>query len=398
MPGPLSHVRVLDLSRIMAGPWATQILADLGADVIKIERTGVGDDTRQWGPPWLTGNDRQPTQESGYFLSVNRGKRSIEVDLSSAEGQEVIREIARSSDIVVENFKTGTLGKFGLGYEHLKLVNPSIIYASITGFGKTGPRKDEAAYDFMIQAMGGLMSITGAPDGVPGGGPQKVGVPIIDLMTGMYTAVAVLAALANREVTGEGEYIDMAMLDVSAAMLANQAMNHLVSGRVPQRQGNKHPNIQPQDVFATADGHIVIAVGNDDQFRRFAVALEMSEWADDERFFTNEARIQHLDLLHPMITERLSAKSLSHWLAALGEAKVPSGPINTVPMVFAEEQIKHRKILRQLKNPMADDVPQVVSPMVFENAPLEFDRAPPLLGEHTEEILTELGLNKKGGQ
>ncbi|MCW1840287.1 CaiB/BaiF CoA transferase family protein [Prosthecomicrobium hirschii] len=392
MAGPLSHIRVLDLSRIMAGPWSGQILADLGADVIKVERLGEGDDTRRWGPPYLAAADGSRTQESGYYLSVNRGKRSVEVDIATPEGRDVVVALARTADIVLENFKVGTLARYGLGYDDLKAVNPRLIYCSITGFGTTGPRKSEVAYDFMIQAMGGLMSVTGERDDLPGGGPQKVGVPIVDIMTGMYATVAVLAALARRAETGEGDFVDIAMLDVSVAMLANQAMNYLVSGTAPIRRGNRHPNIQPQDVFAVADGHLVLAVGNDEQFRRFAEVLGCPEWAGDARFATNAARVTHLDILHPLIGERFLTQPLAHWLAALGAAQVPCGPINTVPMVFEEAQIKHREMLRDLPHPLAGTVKQVVSPMRFANAPLAFDRAPPLLGEHTAEILAELGL------
>lgn len=392
MAGPLSHIRVLDLSRIMAGPWSGQILADLGADVIKVERLGEGDDTRRWGPPYLAAADGSRTQESGYYLSVNRGKRSVEVDIATPEGRDVVVALARTADIVLENFKVGTLARYGLGYDDLKAVNPRLIYCSITGFGTTGPRKSEVAYDFMIQAMGGLMSVTGERDDLPGGGPQKVGVPIVDIMTGMYATVAVLAALARRAETGEGDFVDIAMLDVSVAMLANQAMNYLVSGKAPIRRGNRHPNIQPQDVFAVADGHLVLAVGNDEQFRRFAEVLGCPEWSGDARFATNAARVTHLDILHPLIGERFLTQPLAHWLAALGAAQVPCGPINTVPMVFEEAQIQHREMLRELPHPLAGTVKQVVSPMRFANAPLAFDRAPPLLGEHTAEILAELGL------
>ncbi|MGX1309255.1 crotonobetainyl-CoA:carnitine CoA-transferase CaiB-like acyl-CoA transferase [Amorphus suaedae] len=390
MAGPLSHVRVLDLSRIMAGPWSGQILADLGADVIKVERAGVGDDTRGWGPPYLKGEDGADTAESGYYLSVNRGKRSIELDLASPEGQAVVRDIAARSDIVLENFKAGTLARYGLAFEDLKAVNPGIIYCSITGFGSTGPRRDQAAYDFMIQAMGGLMSVTGERDDAPGGGPQKVGVPIVDIMTGMYATIAVLAALARRNETGEGEQIDIAMLDVSVGFLANQAMNYLVSGTTPTRKGNKHPNIQPQDVFPVKDGHIVLAVGNDDQFRRFCEAIGRTDWADDPRFATNKDRVRNLDTLHPMIGERLAEEPLDHWIEAFGSRGVPCGPINTIPRVLDDPQVKHREMLRMLPHPLAGEVPQIVSPMKFANAALAFDRPPPLLGEHTKAILAEL--------
>lgn len=398
MAGPLSHIRVLDMSRIMAGPWSGQILADLGADVIKVERTGQGDDTRRWGPPYLTASDGSITRESGYYLSVNRGKRSVEVDIATPEGQETIRALAKGCDILLENFKTGTLGRYGLGFEELKTVNPKLIYCSITGFGLSGPRSQDVAYDFMIQAMGGLMSVTGEQDDLPGGGPQKVGVPIVDIMTGMYATIAILAALANREKTGEGDHVDIAMLDVSVAMLANQAMNYLVGGTAPTRKGNRHPNIQPQDVFPVADGHMVVAVGNDEQFERFAAALDRPEWAADARFTTNSARVTNLDVLHPLICERLKTRQLKAWIEILGAAKVPCGPINTVPMVFADEQVKHREMVQALSHPLSGTVEQVVSPMRFANAPLRFDRSAPLLGEHTRQILDELGINAEEGK
>ncbi|MEQ8814663.1 MAG: CaiB/BaiF CoA-transferase family protein [Thalassobaculum sp.] len=396
MAGPLSHIRVLDLSRIMAGPWAGQILADLGADVIKVERKGVGDDTRKWGPPFLKDKDGNDTSEPGYYLSVNRGKRSVELDLASPADQAVVKALAARSDILLENFKVGTLARYGLGRDDLKAVNPRLIYCSITGFGETGPKRDQVAYDFMIQAMGGLMSVTGERDDAPGGGPQKVGVPIVDILTGMYATIASLAALARRAETGEGEHIDVAMLDVSVAALSNQAMNYLVSGATPTRKGNKHPNIQPQDVFAVADGHIALAVGNDEQFRRFAEAIGRPELADDPRYATNVERVRNLDVLHPLIVERLATESLDHWIAAFGEKAVPCGPINTVPRVFEDPQVRHRGMLRELPHPLAGKVPQVVSPMRFGNAPLAFETPPPLLGEHTAEVLAELGLDRTG--
>jgi crotonobetainyl-CoA:carnitine CoA-transferase CaiB-like acyl-CoA transferase len=390
MSGPLSHIRVLDLSRIMAGPWAGQVLADFGADVIKVERKGAGDDTRAWGPPNLTDAAGNPTAESAYYLSVNRGKRSIELDLGDPKDQAVVRALAARSDIVLENFKVGTLARYGLGYDDLRAVNPGIIYCSITGFGLDGPRKSQVAYDFMIQAMGGLMSVTGEADAAPGGGPQKVGVPIVDIMTGMYATTAVLAALARRAETGEGELIDIGMLDVSVAMLANQAMNHLVSGATPVRRGNKHPNIQPQDVFATADGHLVLAVGNDEQFRRFAAVLGRPDLGDDPRYATNIERVRNLESLHPLIVEVLASRPLDHWIEALGEADVPCGPINTIPRVFDDPQVRHRRMRRDLPHPLAGTLPQVVSPVRFTNAPLSFDRAPPTLGQHSAEIRAEL--------
>lgn len=396
MPGPLSHIRVLDLSRIMAGPWSAQILADLGADVVKVERKGVGDDTRGWGPPFLKDADGADTSESGYYLSVNRGKRSVELDLTKPEDQQAVRALAARSDILLENFKVGTLSRYGLGFGDLCAINPRLIYCSITGFGMDGPKRQQVAYDFMIQAMGGLMSVTGERDDMPGGGPQKVGVPIVDIMTGMYSTIAVLAALARRDETGKGEHVDIAMLDVAVSMLANQAMNFLVSGKAPIRRGNKHPNIQPQDVFRVRDGHIVLAVGNDEQFRRFSEAIGRPELADDPRYATNVERVRNLDTLHPLIGAILAEGDLAHWLEAFRAQSVPSGPINTIPMVFEDEQVRHRQMLRHLDHPLASEVPQVVSPMRFRNAPLAFDRAPPLLGEHTEEILRELGLDDGG--
>lgn len=394
MAGPLSHIRVLDLSRIMAGPWCGQVLADLGADVIKIERAGVGDDTRRWGPPYLKDKNGAATKESGYYLSVNRGKRSVELDLASAEGQEIARAIAAESDILLENFKSGDLARYGLGYDDLKKINPRLIYCSITGFGSDGPKAKDVAYDFMIQAMGGLMSVTGEADGVPGGGPQKVGVPIIDIVTGMYATVGVLAALARRSETGVGDFIDLAMLDVSTAMLANQAMNYLVSDVVPVRRGNKHPNIQPQDVFAVKDGHIVLAVGNDEQFVRFAATIGRPELATDERFRLNESRVRNLPELMTIVGERLMQDTVDAWLGAFRAANVPCGPINTIDRVFTEPQTVHRQMLRHLPHPLAGTVPQVVSPLRFQNSPLSFDAAPPLLGAHTQEVLAELGIGK----
>jgi crotonobetainyl-CoA:carnitine CoA-transferase CaiB-like acyl-CoA transferase len=392
MPGPLSHVKVLDLSRILAGPWAGQVLADLGADVIKVERPGAGDDTRCWGPPFLKDRDGAETKEAGYYLSVNRGKRSITISIDKPEGQRIVRELAKRADIVLENYKAGTLPRFGLGYEDLKAVNPKLIYCSVTGFGQTGPRRDQAAYDFMIQAMGGMMSVTGERDDRPGGGPQKVGIPIVDLMTGMYAAVAVLAALARREVSGAGEYVDIGMLDVQVATLANQAMNFLVSGRVPRRTGNAHPNIQPQDVFACRDGQIALAVGNDGQFAKLCEVLGKPELARDERFAKNAARVRNLAVLQPLIAGLLKENDRSHWVALLDAAGVPAGPINAIPEVFEDPQVKHRRMLVDVPHPLSGIVPLVASPMRFTAAPLAHDRAPPLLGAHTAEILRDLGI------
>lgn len=396
MAAALSHLRVLDLSRIMAGPWAGQLLADLGADVIKVERPQGGDDTRSWGPPFLKDQAGRDTGEAGYYLAVNRGKRSVAVDLATSAGQEVVRALAARSDIVLENFKAGTLGRFGLGYEDVKAINPRVIYCSITGFGQSGPRSGQAAYDFMIQAMGGLMSVTGEPDGRAGGGPQKVGVPIVDIMTGMYAAIAVLAALARRETTGQGDYIDIAMLDVQVSFLANQAMNYLVSGQAPRRSGNAHPNIQPQDVFACRDGHIVLVVGNDAQFAKFCAVLGRADLVADQRFASNAQRVRNREALAAIVTSVFAGADKEQWIARLDAAGVPCGPINTLPDVFADPQVQHRRMLVDVPHPLAGQVRLVASPMRFSQAPLSYERAPPLLGQHTAEILRELGLEGRG--
>lgn len=391
--GPLSHLRVLDLGRIMAAPWATQVLADLGADVVKIERPGAGDDTRSWGPPFLPAQDGTPTPDAGYFLSVNRGKRSVTVDVSRPEGQDIVRRLAAESDILIENYKVGALARYGLDAATLRAANPRLIYCSITGYGQDGPRAAEAAYDFAIQAMGGLMSITGPRDGEPGGGPQKVGVPIIDLMTGMYAVAGILAAIARRDQTGQGDTIDLAMLDVQAAVLANQAMNWALTGNTPKRGGNRHPNIQPQDVFPCVDGQLVLAVGNDGQFAKLCDALGMPAWATDPRFATNAARVRNNAALTPLLAERFAMQPRDAITATLAAAGVPCAPINTIPQVFDEPQIRHRQMLQDLPHPRAGTVKQVVSPLRFQDAPLRFDRAPPTLGQHTEAVLAALGLD-----
>ena len=393
MAGPLSHIKVLDLSRILAGPWSGQVLADLGADVIKVERPKVGDDTRSWGPPFLKDAAGAETRESGYYMSANRGKRSVTVDLNTPEGQEIVRALAKQSDILLENYKVGTLAKFGLDYASLKEINPGLIYCSVTGFGQDGPKAENAAYDFMIQAMGGLMSVTGERDDLPGGGPQKVGVPIVDLMTGMYTSVAVLAALARRAETGLGDYIDIGMLDVMVGTVANQGMNYLVSGNTPKRAGNKHPNIQPQDVFACADGFIVLVVGKDAQFAKFCEVAGQPDWPRDTRFASNGARVRNQTTLLPMVAELFLQKPMAEWARLLDDAGVPCSPINTIPQVFEDEQVKHREMLMQLPHPTAGSVPSIRSPMRFTQAPLAFDRAPPLLGQHTQEVLAGLGFD-----
>lgn len=387
MSGPLAHIRVLDLGRIMAAPWATQILADLGAEVIKIERPGVGDDTRGWGPPFLADREGKPTREAGYFLSVNRGKRSVTLDITRPEGQAIARQLAERSDIVVENFKVGALARYGLDAASLRVLKPSLIYCSVTGFGQDGPRAEQAAYDFMIQAMCGLMSLTGERDGPP----QKVGVPIVDLMTGMYAAVAVLAALARRAETGQGETIDLAMLDVGAGVLANQAMNWLVGGRVPHRAGNRHPNIQPQDVFPAADGEIVLAVGNDAQFAKLCEAIGKPGLAADQRFIRNADRVRHEAELTPLLAAAFGEFSRAELTARLDAAGVPCGPINSVPDVFADPQVVHRGLLRRLPHP-SGEVPSVAGPIRLSEAGVADHHAPPTLGQHTAEVLEGIGI------
>lgn len=390
--GPLTHVKVLDLSRVLAGPWAGQVLADLGATVIKVERPGVGDDTRVWGPPFLKAENGEQTREACYFLAANRGKQSVTIDISTAEGQDLVRRLAAQADIVLENYKVGTLNRYGLAYEDLKAVNPAIIYCSVTGFGQDGPLADLPAYDFMIQAMGGLMSVTGERDGQPGGGPQKVGMPIMDLMTGMWAAVGVLAALARRNESGEGEFIDLAMLDVMVATIANQGMNYLVSGKTPQRMGNKHPNIQPQDVFQCTDGQMVLAVGNDGQFASFCQAMNRPDLASDPRFTTNSSRVVNLVALMEILVEEIGKRSRGECIEALRAHGVPCGPINTISEILAEPQIIHREMLQYLPHPTAGKVPQIVSPLRLKQNPLAFNDAPPLLGADTQAVLKEIGV------
>jgi glutaryl-CoA transferase len=390
MPGALSHIRVLDLTRILAGPWCTQILADLGAEVIKIERPGGGDDTRSWGPPYLKDTDGNDTRESAYYLSCNRGKKSVALDVSTYEGQDIVRKLASQSDLLIENYKVSGLRQYGLDYESLKAVNPRLIYCSITGFGQTGPYASNAGYDFIIQAMGGMMSITGERDDLPGGGPQKVGVAVSDLMTGMYATVALLAALAHRERTGEGQYIDMALLDSEVAMVANLGSNYLVSGKAPGRMGNAHQNIVPYQAFATADGHMILAVGNDNQFSRFCSVARRPELAQDPRFATNPNRVRNRPMLVPVVAEIMRTRTTRQWLEALEPAGVPVGPINNLAQVFEDPQVRARGMKVEAPHPLAGKVPMVASPMKLSATPVEHRTAPPTLGQHTDEILTAL--------
>jgi len=386
----LGHIRVLDLTRVLAGPWCAQNLADLGAEVIKVERPGSGDDTRSWGPPYLRDADGNNTSEAAYYLAANRGKQAITVDIATAEGQQIIRELAAKSDVVLENYKVGQLKKYGLDYESLKLIKPDLVYCSITGFGQDGPYAHRAGYDFIVQGMGGFMSLTGERDDQPGGGPQKAGVAIADLMTGMYSTIAVMAALTHRDRTGEGQYIDMALLDVQVAMLANMNMNYLASGNAPRRWGNAHPNIVPYQTFATADGHIIVAAGNDGQYKKFVQIGGLPELADDPRFSTNPQRVEHRDVLVPILANMVRLKTKQEWISLLEEAGVPCGPINKLNEVFEDPQVLAREMQINLPHPTAGQVKLVASPMKLSATPVTYPSAPPLLGQHTQTVLTDV--------
>lgn len=388
--GALSHLKILDLSRVLAGPWATQLLADLGAEVIKIERPGVGDDTRTWGPPWWS--DQAGEREAAYFLSTNRNKRSVTIDFTQPEGQTLVRELARQADVVVENFKVGGLKKYGLDYDSLRQINPRLVYCSITGFGQNGPYADRAGYDFLIQGMSGLMSVTGEPDGPP----EKVGVALTDILTGLYAANAIQAALAyrDRDGSGVGQHIDLALLDVQIACMANQAMNFLVSGRAPGRLGNAHPNIVPYAAFPTADGHMILAVGNDRQFAAFARLAGQADWATDTRFATNAARVAHRDELTTLIRAVTVTRNTADWIGLLETDAVPCGPINTLDEIFDDPQVRHRQIKKTMNR--AGDMPQVANPIHFSATPVRYEKPPPALGADTDTVLSEmLGTDKK---
>jgi crotonobetainyl-CoA:carnitine CoA-transferase CaiB-like acyl-CoA transferase len=393
MAGPLSHIRVLDLTRVLAGPWATQLLADFGAEVIKIEKPGEGDDTRGWGPPFLANPDGT-RGDAAYYLACNRGKSSVCIDMATTDGQRLIRDLALKSDIVIENFKVGGLKKYGLDYESLQTVNPRLIYCSITGFGQTGPYAQRAGYDFMIQAMGGLMSITGERDDLPGGGPQKVGVAVADIFAGLYATTAILAALHHRDLSGEGQYIDMALLDSQVATLANLNLNYLVSGKVPGRMGNAHANIVPYQTFATEDGHMIVAVGNDRQFREYCGIIGMARLADDARFMTNRGRVENRKDLIPLLVEPMKARTTADWIAAFEAAAVPCGPINSIDQVFADPQVLARGLQIGLTREDGVQVPGVANPIQFSATPIEYDKPPPKLSEGTERVLADvLGLS-----
>ncbi len=397
-PAALAGVRVLDLSRVLAGPWCTQTLADLGADVIKVERPAGGshpggDDTRGWGPPFLQDRAGNDTGEAAYYLGCNRNKRSITIDLAQPEGQALVRRLVAECDVLVENFKVGDMARYGLDAATLLAAQPRLVYCSITGFGQTGPYRDRAGYDYAIQGLGGLMSVTGERDDRPGGGPQKVGVAVADLFTGLYATVAILAALRHRDATGCGQHIDMALLDTQVAMLANLGANYLVTGVAPARAGNAHQNIVPYQVFEAADGHLILAVGNDGQFVKFCEVAGCQELARDKRFLRNADRVRHRDVLIPLLAQRMRTRSKQQWLSALEAAKVPCGPINDLAEVFADPQVRARAMAVPVPHPSSDSLRLVASPIKLSATPVQVSRAPPLLGQHTDEVLAGLGLD-----
>jgi crotonobetainyl-CoA:carnitine CoA-transferase CaiB-like acyl-CoA transferase len=391
--GALQGLKVLDLSRVLAGPWAGQLLGDLGADVVKVERPGAGDDTRVWGPPWVESKETDERQ-AAYFQCANRNKRSVAIDLATPEGQAQVRALAAQADVVLENFKVGGLKGYGLDYESLKAVNPKLVYCSITGFGQTGPYAPRAGYDFLIQGMGGLMSLTGRPEADEGAGPQKVGVALVDIMTGLYATIAVLAALSHRDRSGVGQHIDLALLDVQVATLANQAANYLSSGTAPKRLGNAHPNIVPYQDFPTADGDMILAIGNDGQFARFCAIAGKPEWATDERFATNPARVANRGVLIPLMRQTTVMRTTAEWIAALEAEAVPCGPINRLDQVFADPQVQARGMKIDMQHDAFGNVPLVASPIRLSATPVQYRIAPPTLGEHTAEVLADwLGHN-----
>ena len=389
----LAGVRVLDLSRVLAGPWCTQTLADLGADVIKVERPISGDDTRGWGPPFLKDRSGVDTAEAAYYLGTNRNKRSIAVDIGTLRGQALIRQLVLESDVFVENFKVGDMARFGLDAATLCPLNPRLVYCSVTGFGQTGPYRERAGYDYAVQGIGGLMSVTGERDDRPGGGPQKVGVAVTDLFTGMYATVAILAALRHRDACGQGQIIDMALLDTQVAMLANLGANYLATGVAPARMGNAHQNIVPYQVFEVADGHLILAVGNDGQFAKFCAVAGVGALALDPLYARNADRVRHRETLVPQLAALLLQRSKSDWLAALEAAKVPCGAINNLDEVFADPQVRHRSMAVDMPHPLTDDLRLVASPMKLSATPVAYTRAPPTLGQHTDEVLAEAGLS-----
>lgn len=390
MSGSLHSIRVLDLSRVLAGPWCTQNLADLGADVIKIERPLTGDDTRAWGPPYLKNEDGSDGTEAAYYLSVNRGKKSLTIDITQPEGQRIVKELVKKSDILVENYKVGGLEKYGLDYAALKLIHPGLIYCSITGFGQDGPYAARAGYDFIVEGMGGFMSITGERDGLPGAGPQKAGTAVADLMTGMYATIAVLAALNHRHQTGQGQHIDLALLDAQVAMVSQASVSYLTTGVAPQRAGNAAASIVPYQTFATADGHVIVGAGNDGQFQRLCALAGCAELGFDLRFATNHARVRNRDVLIPLLDAIMLRRGTHEWVEALEKVNVPCGPINRINEVFDNPQVIHRAMQIEMEHPTAGKVPLVANPMRFSATPVEYKLPPPLLGEHTDALLGEL--------
>jgi len=390
-PPPLSGLRVFDLTRILAGPTCTQILGDLGADVIKVERAGAGDDTRKFGPPWLKDAQGQDTGESAYYLSANRNKRSLTLDLAKPEGQMLARKLLAQCDVLVENFKVGDLSKYGLAYDQIKDEFPSLIYCSITGFGQTGPYAPRAGYDYLAQGIGGIMSLTGQPEGTPGAEPLKVGLAVADITTGLYATIAILSALRHRDATGKGQMLDLALLDTQVSWLFNEGLNYLVSGQVPKRLGNAHPNIVPYQAFKSADGYITLAVGNDSQFRKFCEFAGCAELAADPRFATNPGRVRNREALIPQLREIIAAKPRDHWLTGLEKAGVPCGPVNTLDQVFADPQVIARGMRIDLPHGRHDvKVPSIANPMKMSETPPTYRLAPPLCGEHTDQVLREL--------
>ena len=387
MAGPLSHIRVLDLSRVLAGPWAGQNLADLGAEVIKVERPKTGDDSRAFGPPWVKDKDGKETRDSAYFTSANRGKKSITLNIASPEGQRIVRELAKVSDVLIENYKFGDLTRYGLGYEDLKAINPRLIYCSVTGFGHTGPYAERPGYDFMIQGMGGMMSVTGEPDNAPGGGPQRAGVPVADIITGMYASIAICAAIASRAETGRGQHLDLALLDSQIALLAYQNTNYFSTGKPPARIGNLHPNIVPYQPFRTQDGSVIVACGNDNLYKKMCDMLQRPDLVTDPRFATNGKRVENRAEMTRVLAEIFAAKPTAEWVAMLEAAGVPNGPINDLSQVFEEPQVKARGTRIELDHPVAGKLPMVASPMKFSDTKIEYKSAPPVLGQHTDEVL-----------
>ena len=390
MPTPLSHLRVLDLTRVLAGPWATQLLADMGAEVIKIERPGRGDDTRGWGPPFLKDADGRDTAESSYFLCANRAKKSVTVDIATAEGQDLIRQIATKSDVLIENYKVGTLARYGLAYRDLSVLNPRLIYCSLTGFGQTGPYAPLPGYDFVFQGMGGLMSITGLPDQLPGGGPIKCGIAITDILAGMYAGTAVLAALEHRHISGRGQHIDLALFDCVVGLNSYQALNYFLSGKTPPRMGNAHTNMVPYQAFACSEGHVIVAVGNDSQFASFCRVIERPELAADARFTKAAGRVRHRDELIPVVERIMRGRPMSDWITRMEAANVPCGPIHDIRQVFEDPQVAERGMKLSLDHPLGVAAPGLANPIRFSDTPIRYRHPPPMLGQHTDETLSGL--------